>query len=204
MSPDMPLLKILIILVCIFLPFGEILRFNLASNIFLKPLDLFSVLLFCWTIIVYIKNKELRKSLQWFYFFFPIAGFFSLVINSYWLHSNELLTSFFYLLRWVSYLSIFFAVICVDEKFKKKIIKFLIVDGLILVLIGYIQFFFYPNLRNLYYLGWDEHLYRMFSSFLDPNFAGTFFVLYLIFISSVLFNKTKKLHKKELVFYMSL
>ena len=54
-------------------------------------------------------------------------------------------------------------------------------SGALVVLIGYVQFFFYPRLKNLFYLGWDEHLYRMFSSFLDPNFAGAFFVMFFIF-----------------------
>ncbi|HSX09750.1 MAG TPA: O-antigen ligase family protein [Candidatus Saccharimonadales bacterium] len=196
------ILKILITLLIVFLPFGEILRFNLGNNIFLKPLDLISVLLFFWTIIVYLKNKPFRKSLRWFYFFFPLVGLVSLLINSYWLRPNELLASFFYLLRWVSYLSIFFAVIRFEEKFKEKITNFLVVDGLILLLVGYVQFFFYPNLKNLYYLGWDEHLYRMFSSFLDPNFIGTFFVLYFIFIAGLLFQKKRKIEKKTLYFYI--
>src|SRR3989344_2541015 len=47
----------------------------------------------------------------------------------------------------------------------------------------------------LYFAGWDEHLYRTFSTFLDPNFAGAFFVLYLFFIAGLFFkekeNKTR-------------
>jgi hypothetical protein len=193
--------KILLILLVIFFPFGEIIRFDLGNNIFLKPLDLISVFLLLWITFLYIKNKTFRKSLHWYYFFFPLIGLVSLLINLYWLSPHEFLASFLYLLRWIAYLSIFFAIIQLDDQFKKKITKFLIIDGLIILFIGYIQFFFYPNLRNLYYLGWDEHLYRMFSSFLDPNFAGTFFVLYLIFIAGLLFTKTKKLGKKTLYFY---
>ncbi len=46
-------------------------------------------------------------------------------------------------------------------------------------MLGLIQYFWYPYLRNLSYLGWDPHLYRVFSTFLDPNFASIFFVLTL-------------------------
>lgn len=200
----MRLLKILIILLLIFFPFGEIIRFNLGNNIFLKPLDLISCFVLLWTAILYIKHKEFRKSLRWYYFLFPIIGLMSLIINSYWLNSHELFTSFLYSLRWTSYLSVFFSLLQLDEKFKKTITKFLIIDGIIILLIGYMQFFLYPSLRNLYYLGWDEHLYRMFSSFLDPNFVGAFFVLYFIFIAGLLSNKTKKLSKRTIYFYLGL
>src|SRR3989344_4212784 len=44
----------------------------------------------------------------------------------------------------------------------------------------------------LYYLGWDEHLYRLFSTFLDPNFAGAFFVLYFLFALNILIDSLKK------------
>jgi O-antigen ligase len=199
----MKITKFLLIVLLIFFPFGEVLRFDLGNNIFLKPLDAISLVLLIWTLILYVKNKKFQKSLHLWYFYFPIIGIVSLLINSYWLNPHQLLTSFLYSLRWISYLSVFFAVIQLDEKFREKVKKFLIIDGLIIVIIGYFQFFLYPNLRNLYYLGWDEHLYRMFSTFLDPNFVGTFFVLYFIFICGLFFQKTKELQKKTVIFYVS-
>jgi hypothetical protein len=39
-----------------------------------------------------------------------------------------------------------------------------------------VQYIWYPYLRNLSYLGWDPHLYRVFSTLLDPNFAGILFL----------------------------
>jgi O-antigen ligase len=57
----------------------------------------------------------------------------------------------------------------------------LLFSGFVTVFIGYVQYFYYPSLKNLFYLGWDEHLYRMFSTFLDPNFAGAFFAIFFIF-----------------------
>ncbi|HWY80270.1 MAG TPA: O-antigen ligase family protein [Candidatus Sulfotelmatobacter sp.] len=197
----MSLLKIFIIILLVLFPFGEILRFPLGNNIDLKPLDVVAVLLFFCSSAVYLKNKVFRKSLKWYYFLFPLIGLISLVINSYWLKPNELFTSFLYLLRWIAYLSVFFAVIQFDDTFKKKISNFLLIDGLIILIIGYVQYFLYPSLRNLYYLGWDEHLYRMFSSFLDPNFVGAFFVIYLFFIAGILFFNIKKFSRKKIVFY---
>lgn len=200
----MLLLKILLILLLVCFPFGEIFRINLVNNIVLKPADIISVLILLWTVVLYWKEKPYRTHLKRYFFFFPLVGLISLLVNSTWLKPNELFASSLYLLRWMSYMSVFFAFLPLDENFKKKIIRFLIIDGIIILVIGYIQFFFYPSLRNLYYQGWDEHLYRMFSSFLDPNFVGAFFVLYFIFILGFVFVKRKKMEKKEIILYIVL
>jgi O-antigen ligase len=52
-------------------------------------------------------------------------------------------------------------------------------SGGVFILLGYLQYFFYTDLRGIFHLGWDEHLYRLTSTFLDPNFAGIFIVLVL-------------------------
>src|SRR5258708_8198179 len=62
----------------------------------------------------------------------------------------------------------------------------MIYAGTCVCFIGLVQYLLYPNLRNLYYLGWDEHLYRLFSSFLDPNFACAFLVLFFLFITGLI------------------
>jgi O-antigen ligase len=78
-------------------------------------------------------------------------------------------------------------------KFKTKISYLLLFAGFAVVVGGYVQFFFYPSLRNLYYLGWDEHLYRLFSSFLDPNFVGAFFAVFFLYTISFLRELKKKI-----------
>ena len=97
-----------------------------------------------------------------------------------------------YLLRWLAYAGVFFVISDFDNDFKKKISNTLIIVGSLVVGLGYLQYFFYSNLRNLYYLGWDEHMHRMFSVFLDPNFAGAFFVLFFLFLIGV-FLKNKNI-----------
>ncbi|MGH7202888.1 MAG: O-antigen ligase family protein [Candidatus Levyibacteriota bacterium] len=190
----MRLLKILLIIMLLFLPFGEILRFGLGNDVYFKPLDATAILLAVWVAILYMRNKSWRASLKWYYFFFPVVGLLSLVINTFWLQPKETLVAFLYLIRWIGYMSIFFGLIQLDDKFKSKIQQLMIVDGIVVLLIGYLQFFLYPSLRNLFYQGWDEHLYRLFSSFLDPNFAGTFLVLYFIFLLGLLFQNIQNRH----------
>ena len=188
----MRILKILLVILLVFFPLGELIRFSFGNNIILKPLDIISACIFAWTAILYIKDKKYRVSLHWYFFYFPLIGLLSLGVNSYWLKSDELFISILYLFRWVMYMSVFFAIVHIDKKFKKKIILLLFIDGFAIALAGFLQYFFYPNLNNLFYLGWDNHLYRLFSTFLDPNFVGAFFVLYLIFIAGFLFAKNKK------------
>jgi len=96
-------------------------------------------------------------------------------------------------------MSVFFAFIQFDEKFRKKIILFLFVDGIIFLVIGYLQFFYYQSLINLFYLGWDRHEHRLFSSFFDPNFAGAYLILYLIFITGLVFDTLKNMKRGKII-----
>ena len=197
MFVDMSLLKILLITLLVFLPFGEIIRIGIGNDIYVKPMDVIAVILAVWVCILYIKNVTFRKTLRWYYLLFPFVGLLSLGINSYWLHSSQWFASSLYLVRWVGYASIFLAIQYTNKPFRKILYTIAFIDGIALVLIGYLQYFLYSDLRNLIYLGWDDHRYRMFSSFFDPNFAGTMFVLYLIFIAGRLFDFTKTVKKRN-------
>jgi O-antigen ligase len=111
-----------------------------------------------------------------------------------------------YLIRFTFYSLLYFVFKEFDPAFKRKASYVLLFSGFVTVLIGYIQFFLYPSLRNLYYLGWDEHLYRMFGTFLDPNFAGAFYALFFIFSLTFLrdFLEKENYIKKILFTFISL
>lgn len=181
----MTILKIFFVLLLLFFPLGELARFDLENSIAFTINDILLVIV----ISIFILNSAFKKNIQKKFnspLSVPIAlfasiGLFSLVINSIYLKQAEFFTSFLYLLRWVLYAGVYFVVRSFDSYFKSKILILLVIAGMIIVAGGYLQYFLYPSLRNLYYLGWDEHLYRMFSSFLDPNFAGIFFVLFILF-----------------------
>lgn len=83
---------------------------------------------------------------------------------------------------------------------KKKLPILLMISGTLLLVGGFMQYFLYPSLRNLIYFGWDQHFYRMFSTFLDPNFFGLFLVLFFIFLISKLF--TVKIQDKKGMFVL--
>lgn len=108
---------------------------------------------------------------------FTTIAAFSLLFTPISLSSNERFISSLYLLRWIAYFSIFLLVN--DQKDTRNIYRLRIV-GIILAGLGWIQYFLYPNLRNLEYLGWDPHLERIFATYLDPNYFGLLMVLSII------------------------
>lgn len=192
----MGVLKIIFSLLILSFPIAEIGRFQLANGIAFSVNDAFLiVLVIFWTGYHLLNKKKINKnSLTKPIFIFIGIALISLILNISHLSVMNFLVAFTYLLRWTMYALIFFIVREFDKKFKTQIPYLLLFSGFITVLIGYAQYFFYPNLGNLFYLGWDEHLYRMFSSFLDPNFAGAFFVIFfmysIIFVINYFKNKT--------------
>jgi len=61
-----------------------------------------------------------------------------------------------------------------------------VVQGLILFVglvlyFGLMQYLFVPDTRLLFFLGWDDHYFRLISSFLDPGFTGLLLALGLVF-----------------------
>ena len=197
----MGLLKIFFTIFIFVFPLAELGRFQFPNGVAFSINEIILVfLIFLWLIHKINKKETVGKSLilKSSVIFAGIA-FISLLLNISNLSLDKLFVSFLYLLRWISYLLLFFIVKDFDINYKKKIPYFMLFSGTIVVLGGYIQFFLYPSLRNLYYLGWDEHLYRMFSSFLDPNFLGTFLVLLLLLILGFFYK-----YLKERKLYLSL
>lgn len=108
---------------------------------------------------------------------FTAVAALSLLLTPISVSSDERFISSLYLLRLIAYFCIFLLVH--DSKDTIVLCRLRIV-GVILAALGWIQYFFYPNLRNLEYLGWDPHLQRIFSTYLDPNYFGLILVLSII------------------------
>src|SRR3989344_157637 len=170
----MVLLKFLFILSLAFFTLGETVRFEAGREIYLKPLDITVAILFLSWIAVLLRKGFSSVNIRFFFLFFCLV---SLLANAYWLGEN-IISSALYLFRWTAYISIYFVVLDFDRSFRKKIPFFLILSGGVFLFFSYVQYFFYQSLGNLLYLEWDNHMYRMFSTMLDPNFAGAFFVMY--------------------------
>lgn len=116
-------------------------------------------------------------------FVFIFIGLFSLIFSPIKLLQQELSISLGYIIRFSLY--ILFAWILYSgglrelAKFAKPI---LLISGIALSIIGLLQFVLLPDLKFLQSSGWDPHYFRTVSTFLDPNFAGAYFVLTLLLL----------------------
>lgn len=70
-----------------------------------------------------------------------------------------------------------------NKKFTVTIKKAVFIMAVLTIISTLIQYFLYPDLRNLYYQGWDPHLYRTFGVFFDTSISATIFGLFFLAIN---------------------
>lgn len=117
---------------------------------------------------------------------FILIALLSLVFSPLHLNDQEILTSFFYTLRFSMYILLGWLIFSgALPSLKKNISPVLVFSGLSFAILGLLQFIFLPDLGFLTKDGWDPHYFRTVSTFLDPNFTGAFFVLTLILFISL-------------------
>jgi O-antigen ligase len=188
----------LTLLLLILSPFTELLRFDLRNDVAVHVPDIIAgIVLFSWIVYLIVKKKFSKKIFVHPILLFLYVGIVSLLVNSFGLKLEQLEIASLYLLRWISYASLYFIIKQFSDRQKGRVIFVLLVEGFIIAILGYLQYFFYPSLRNLFYLGWDEHLYRLFSVFLDPNFAGIYLVLYFFLILGIFASQWKQFERKR-------
>ena len=89
--------------------------------------------------------------------------------------------SFLYLFRLMFY-PLFF-LYAKQLKINKNIIEKVLHVFIVLTLMtSFVQYFLYPDLRNLIYLGWDPHLNRMFGTFFDTSIAAAIYSIIFLFL----------------------
>lgn len=198
----MDILEILIIVSFFLMPVSEIFRIPLTSDLVVNPLDFVVGMLATVYFILLIVHKRRvpEKKIFISIFAFPLFGIASLLINSFWLNSSQFSVAFLYGLRLFSYTTLYFVALQLSNQAKRRVVISFFLVGFLILLFGYLQYFLYSNLLNLLYLGWDIHMYRMFSFFLDPNFAGAFFVVYVFFLSTCLVNALKQKKRNRIAF----
>lgn len=175
----MVLLKFLLPVLFLSFTFAELLRIQLPGAVSLGIIDVVVLgIVFIWLIF----SKKGKYRLRIPIFLFISAAILSQIVNFGNYEAEQIKIGLLYLFRWVLYAALYFVFVDIGRKFQKPIQNYMILSGVLILIFGFIQYKFYPSLKNLYYLGWDDHLYRLFSSFLDPNFAGVFIVLFIIFI----------------------
>lgn len=170
---------------------GELIKFPLSGNEGPILLDL-SVGLLCLLGIYHLKGKFKKPNLSVkFGVAFIIVSILSLILTPLYLTTTEYLISLSYTLRFTLYLFLFYLINIGAFPNLKNTSKILLLSGIGVGILGLLQFIFFPNLSFLQPFGWDPHYFRTVSTFLDPNFAGAFFVLTLLLLVQN-FSKDKK------------
>lgn len=164
------------------LPLGQIVQISLRPDVHLYPIDIVVFLLACAMVFVRLLNKipVVTPPLTPYIVMFASIGIVSLLFSFFQFNFIQVGTGSLYLLRWTCYSSVYF--IAYQYENKKHLLYALGLSGTICGIIGLTQYFFYPNLRNLGYLGWDPHEYRVFGTLFDSGFAGIIYVLTLLLL----------------------
>lgn len=132
--------------------------------------------------------------------FVVIAGL-SLLQSLTFLSFSEAISGSLYLLRYIQYALLFFITLqsIQTEEQKRAVIHTMAISAVGLAIAGFIQLAVYPDLADLEEFGYDPHINRLVSVWLDPNFVGGF----LSFMASMLLGiglHIKKLSSKVWIF----
>ena len=177
------------ILIALF-PLGVLTKFSILPSVHIAAADVVITLILLASlkkiVLFLIHKKSTMINLFILFFMTALLGVLMNTDNLF-----QFTSSFSYLLRLYAYILLLIPLMDLPVKKLHEIRIGMIISGLVFILLGYVQYIYYPNLRNLFYLGWDEHLYRLFSTFLDPNFAGTFILLVLFLYISFFMEKIK-------------
>ena len=144
------------------------------------------------------KSGATFKSIYFFLFILLVSFLFS--FRAFDTYENSI--GFLYLFRLAFYLFHFVYLATHLRKFKnenKHLFKGVSFVIFIIILTSWLQYIFYPNLRNLLYQGWDPHLYRVFGSFFEPYLAGAVLGLCLFFVYFRMFEKKGQIYIKLFV-----
>ncbi len=177
----------------VLLPLGEVTRYQFTNGTAVSLFDIAALLNLLTICVVGIKE---RKHIQILSLYKPLGIFIGVCILSLLINVSKLpflsaSIAALYIVRFTAYASFYVSISFLSKKILHHIPFFILLAGILIGIFGIIQFFLYPTLQNLYYLGWDRHWYRLFATFFDPNFAGVvllfpfFFSLFLVYESFV-------------------
>ena len=170
-------MTILVIIFFLSLLVGQLGGMTIAPGVTIYIHDfVLCILLLVGFINTYKKNKFVRPALLVPIVSFILVGVVSLLVNYSRFQPDQIGQSALYLLRWSAYAGLYLLIV---QKIVSAPMLFagLFGFGTTLSFFGLVQYVLYPELRNVSYLGWDPHYYRLFSTLFDPNFVGILIVI---------------------------
>lgn len=106
---------------------------------------------------------------------------------------KDVLAGSLYLFRFIAYVSLFFIgkeIIKTDRE-KNNILIAVFIAAFLIAVAGFIQLAVYPDMTRLEELGWDPHINRLVSTWLDPNFIGGYLAFIICLALARLLNLPK-------------
>lgn len=150
-------------------PFGQIIKIGIV-NLF----DVLAVLIALFSFLT------IRKYPAWYKYFIYFWAFalFSWIVNLFITKNLFIIKSLLYVLRLFVYFQIpVFVAIYVHIKNKEKVLNSLLFVTIVTAILGWVQYFIFPDTRSLKILNWDDHYFRLIGTFLDPGFLAIILVL---------------------------
>ena len=124
------------------------------------------------------KEKEVESRRTMPLLLFLSVLFVTLFFSLFRYDALENITALLYALRLAVYST--FLVLLLNPLIRKEIagpalITCMVLSGVVVIMGSVIQYLYYPDLRNVWYQGWDPHYFRLFGTFLEPVIlAGVF------------------------------
>lgn len=180
----------------------------------LTLVDFFSTLtFFVWLLRFLLIDRKIIVP-KWFIFllFFLIIWAFSLILNITDLNFsfNESIGSLSYLIRYFLLVSLIFITFNLDQNDKLFIRNSIFFTSFIIVILGFLQLKFFPSFAKLGMnkIGWDPHIWRMLSTWFDPNYLGWYFAFVISLWIWVVYDEFElfrsKLKRNNIIFYFIL
>jgi len=108
---------------------------------------------------------------------FSLIALFSYLFSFSIFPPDKLVVGGLYLVRLIGFAGLFMLFNEFVKTNGKKHTLILLLGSLVSVLVfGIFQYLFFPNLKPLQIFGWDDHLFRLTSTFFDPGFTGLLLV----------------------------
>lgn len=149
---------------------GQLTAMSAGAGVRVSALDL-SVLLVVCVVAAGSGKKRFIPSLWLPFLLFAAVALASLIAAVGSVPADAVGVGMLYSLRWLLYVSLYWAA-AGDYWDADRWETLLAASGFGMGVAGIIQYFLYPDLRNLLYLGWDPHFGRLFGTLLDPNFTA--------------------------------
>lgn len=197
------------IYIIIFLPLiGELIRLPLGPENGLLISDLFiGIVAGVWLIKKILAPQSTDKKILQNKLLKPVVAFtiialLSLIQAFLFLKPDEVAAGSLYLIRFVEYFFLYLIVSdsCKTQTQRKKILAATITSATLIAIAGFIQLIIYPDLGNLVEQGWDPHINRLVSTWLDPNFIAGFLAFIIAIILGVALYCKNFSHKAGLFF----